>query len=228
MGTIIYFTWYYPIGLFRNAAVTNAVTERGGLTWLYIQSFLLFTSTFATAVVAGIETAETAGNIANLMFSLCLVFCGVLVPGNSLPRFWIFMYRVSPFTYLVGGLLGVGVANTQVECSATELLEFSAPAGETCGDYMQQWISNAGGRLVDPSATGTCQFCALDTTNAFLSQFEISYSHRWRNFGIMFAFIAFNVFAAVGLYWLARVPKKSGKEQATPSEEGEKKTTEKK
>jgi ABC-type multidrug transport system permease subunit len=76
MGTIIYFTWYYPIGLYRNAAVTNAVTERGGLMWLYIQAFMLFTSTFATAVVAGIETAETAGNIANLMFSLTLVFCG--------------------------------------------------------------------------------------------------------------------------------------------------------
>lgn len=44
--------------------------------FLYVVSFLLFTSTFATAIVAGIETAETAGNLANLMFSLCLVFCG--------------------------------------------------------------------------------------------------------------------------------------------------------
>jgi hypothetical protein len=28
------------------------------------------------AVIAGISTAETGGNIANLLFSLCLIFCG--------------------------------------------------------------------------------------------------------------------------------------------------------
>lgn len=44
--------------------------------WLYMQVFFLFTSTFATAIIAGMELAETAGNIANLLFSLCLIFCG--------------------------------------------------------------------------------------------------------------------------------------------------------
>jgi len=44
--------------------------------WLYMQVFFLFTSTFAVAIVAAMDSAETAGNIANLMFSLCLIFCG--------------------------------------------------------------------------------------------------------------------------------------------------------
>lgn len=191
--------------------------------FLYIESFLIFTSTFATMVIAAIDTAETAGNIANLMFSLCLVFCGVLVAGNALPRFWIFMYRVSPFTYLVEGMLGVGVANTQVTCSDSELLQITAPDGQTCGAYLQQWVSLAGGQIINPDATGSCQFCALDSTNNFLSQFEISYGNRWRDYGLMFAFIFFNIVMAIFLYWLVRVPKKSGKEQATPDEgEGEK------
>jgi ATP-binding cassette subfamily G (WHITE) protein 2 (PDR) len=34
---------------------------------------------------------------------------------------------------------------------------------------------------------------------------NIYYSERWRNFGIMFAFIGFNVFLALLTYWLFRV-----------------------
>lgn len=46
--------------------------------FLYVWAFLLFTSTFSTMVVAGIETAETAGNIGQLLFSLTLIFCGLV------------------------------------------------------------------------------------------------------------------------------------------------------
>jgi ATP-binding cassette subfamily G (WHITE) protein 2 (PDR) len=76
MGVIIFFCWYYPIGLYQNAETTGAVTERGALMFLFILCFLLFTSTFTNLVIAGIESAETGGNIAQLLFSLCLVFNG--------------------------------------------------------------------------------------------------------------------------------------------------------
>lgn len=76
MGVVIYFTWYYPIGYYRNAIPTDAVHLRGALMFLYIEMFMLFTSTFAIMIVAGIDTAETAGNIANLLFLMCLIFCG--------------------------------------------------------------------------------------------------------------------------------------------------------
>lgn len=76
MGVVIYFTWYYPIGYYRNAIPTNDVHLRGALMFLYIEMFMLFTSTFAIMIVAGIDTAETAGNIANLLFLMCLIFCG--------------------------------------------------------------------------------------------------------------------------------------------------------
>jgi ATP-binding cassette subfamily G (WHITE) protein 2 (PDR) len=39
----------------------------------------MFTSTFAHMIIAFNKTAETGGNVANLMFSLTLIFCGVLV-----------------------------------------------------------------------------------------------------------------------------------------------------
>lgn len=81
MGVVIYFTWYYPIGYYRNAIPTDAVHLRGALMFLYIEMFMLFTSTFAIMIVAGIDTAETAGNIANLLFLMCLIFCGWVFPS---------------------------------------------------------------------------------------------------------------------------------------------------
>ncbi|KLT39406.1 putative xenobiotic-transporting ATPase [Cutaneotrichosporon oleaginosum] len=206
VGTLFFFEWYYPIGLFKNAIPTDSVTERGALMWLLFMTFLLFTSTFATAMVAGIELAETAGNLANLLFSLCLIFCGVLVPLQSLPGFWKFMNRVSPFTYLAEGMLATGLARTNVVCSSAELLRLNAPSGQTCGEYLGPWIQQAGGYVKDP-ASSACEYCAMDKTDTFLSVFNIYYDNRWRDFGLMWVYIIFNVFAAIAFYYLARVPK---------------------
>ncbi|KAL1851111.1 Multidrug resistance protein [Paecilomyces lecythidis] len=217
-ATLLFFCWYYPIGLYKNAEPTNAVTERGGLMWLLVLSFLMFTSTFAHMVIAGIDSAETGGNIANLMFSLCLIFCGVLATPKTMPGFWIFMYRVSPFTYLVESMLSTGVANADVVCASNEYLHFDPPAGQTCGDYMQKYISLAGGYLTDTNATSDCSYCSIKSTNTFLSAISASFSHAWRDFGLLWVYIVFNIAAAVFLYWLVRVPKKSEvakEEQAT-------------
>jgi ATP-binding cassette subfamily G (WHITE) protein 2 (PDR) len=72
----LFLTWYYPAGFYKNAQVTDTVHERGGLMFLFVVMYLLFTSTFGYLCVAAIETAETAGNIANLAFIMCLIFCG--------------------------------------------------------------------------------------------------------------------------------------------------------
>ena len=93
MAVLMYVCWYYPVGLYRNAEPTDAVTERGALMFLYLLMFMLFTGTFSTFIIAGFETAEAGGNLANLMFTLCLIFCGVLAQPNTLPRFWIFMCK---------------------------------------------------------------------------------------------------------------------------------------
>lgn len=117
------------------------------------------------------------------------------------------MYRVSPFTYLISSLLSTGVANTEVNCSQIELLTFKPPSGMTCGDYMTPYIQMAGGAVSNPQATEACQFCTLADTNVFLQSVVSDFGERWRNLGIVWAYIAFNVIATCLLYWLARVPK---------------------
>jgi ABC-type multidrug transport system permease subunit len=85
---------------------------------------------------------------------------------------------------------------------------------------MTEWFeSGYPGRLELGSGTSetTCRFCSYTNTDVFLDQINSSYADRWRNFGILWAFIIFNIFAAIGLYWLARVPKKQKKEKKEKS-----------
>ncbi|KAK7058385.1 Multidrug resistance protein [Paramarasmius palmivorus] len=209
MAVILFACWYYPVGLYRNAEEAGALNERGILMFLLIWSFLLFTSTFTHMIIAGIEAAETGGNIATMLFSLTLLFCGVLVPPQRLPGFWIFMYRVSPFTYLTSAVMSTGLAGAPAYCSSIEVSLIDPPSGSTCEDYLRPYIQSAGGSLANPNATSQCEYCSITKTDAFLAQVNSSFDVAWRNFGIMWAYIVFNLFGALLLYWLVRVPKRS-------------------
>ncbi|PKS10963.1 hypothetical protein jhhlp_002722 [Lomentospora prolificans] len=210
LAALMFVCWYYPVGLQRNAVAADQVTERGALMFLYLLLFLLFTSTFTDFIIAGFETAEAGGNIANLLFSLCLIFCGVLANPDTMPRFWIFMYYISPFTYIVSGMLSTAVANTNVVCADNEILHFAPFNNMSCIEYLGPFMKEAGGYLIDENSTTECQFCSVSDTNTFLKGAKVDYADRWRNFGIVWAYIIFNVLGALAMYWLVRVPKKGG------------------
>jgi len=213
MAVIMYFCWYYPTGMYRNAIPTNTVHERGALMFLLILAYLIFTSTFAHMAMAAAKDAETGGNFANLMSSFSLIFCGVLAGPKILPGFWIFMYHLSPFTYIVSAVMSTGLANTNVTCASNEYLTFDPQPGMTCAQYMQPYITEAGGYLQNPDAISDCSFCTTSSTNTFLESINSSYSTAWRNFGILWAYVAFNVAMALLLYWLFRVPDKFGRKK---------------
>jgi ABC-type multidrug transport system permease subunit len=132
-----------------------------------------------------------------------------LASPDDLPGFWIFMYRLSPFTYVVEGLMGTSMANAEASCEPNELIKFDAPNGTTCGDYLKSYLSDVGGYVTNPQAGNgaACEYCTISDTNTFLEGMSMSFDHRWRNFGIMWGYCIFNIAAALGIYWLARVPK---------------------
>ncbi|KAL4960885.1 pleiotropic drug resistance family ABC transporter [Aspergillus stella-maris] len=212
MAVPAYFTWYYPIGLYRNAGPGETV-ERGGTMFLLILIFMMFTSTFSSMIIAGIEHPDTGSNIAQLLFSLCLIFNGVLASPDAMPRFWIFMYRVSPFTYLVSSVLATGIGTAQVECSDIEILTITPPANQSCSSYMERYVSMTGGNLLSDADNGDCRLCAISNSNQFLDQLSINPDDVWRNVGLLFIYVVFNAFAAVFLYWLIRVPKKKSQQK---------------
>ncbi|KAH6986775.1 ABC-2 type transporter-domain-containing protein [Ilyonectria destructans] len=212
MSVFCFVCWYFPIGLYENARYTDAVDSRGIAMFLHVWVFFIFTSTFATMSISAFESAEVASGIVNLLAIMMYCFNGVLAGPKDLPGFWTFMYRVNPFTYVVEGFLGTSIANAPVTCAAEELVTFSAPSGSTCGEYMVSFLDEFGGYLVDTN-TSDCQYCAVADTNTFLKTINVSFSNRWRDFGLMWVYCIFNIAVAISAYWLFRVPKTKSKKE---------------
>jgi len=65
--------------------------------------------------------------------------------------------------------------------------------------------------IYNPNASSDCQYCPMLNGDQFLAGSSIYYTTRWRNYGLGFAYIGFNICMAVFLYYLIRVRKSSGK-----------------
>ncbi|KAI9148217.1 ABC-2 type transporter [Paramyrothecium foliicola] len=211
LSIFTFICWFYPMGLYRNAQETNSVHARSFNVWAQVWVLFVWAGTIAHMLIVAFESEQMAGALFNLMFVLMFTFCGVLAGPNDLPRFWIFMYRVNPFTYIIEGFLGPSIANASVHCDSTEFVTFVSPDNSSCRDFMAPYIATAGGYLLDPDAGNgaDCHFCPIDNTNQFLASVHISFDNRWRNFGMMWGYVIFNAVVAIGIYWLVRVPKKS-------------------
>lgn len=73
---LIFVPFYYLVGMNENAIPTDSVTERGGLMFFLLWTVLVFESTFADMVIAGVETAEVGAVIGLLLFAMSLIFSG--------------------------------------------------------------------------------------------------------------------------------------------------------
>ncbi|KAH9022164.1 pleiotropic drug resistance ABC transporter [Lactarius pseudohatsudake] len=67
-------------------------------------------------------------------------------------------------------------------------------------------ISTRGGYVTNPNATDNCQFCSYRTADEFLqSNSSIFWSHHWRNFGFLWIYVVFNVFAVYAMTYIFRI-----------------------
>ena len=73
LGILVFVCYYYPI------YGKHQSSERQGLVLLFSTQFFVFASTFAQMLIAALPDAETAGNIATILFSLTLIFNGRLL-----------------------------------------------------------------------------------------------------------------------------------------------------
>ncbi|KAH7324462.1 ABC-2 type transporter-domain-containing protein [Stachybotrys elegans] len=206
-SVVVFASWYYLTLLWQNGDESFGTAERGALVFVLIWLFCLWLTTFSQAVGIGFEHDEQAVQIATLCFWLSLVFCGVLVTPNQLPEFWFFVYRASPLTYFVNGIVLGGLANTRIECADVQLLRIeipSASSASTCGEYLGPFMQYAGGRLMNPNDTTRCLYCPFDQTNDVLRQTGMETENAWHNVGYLTVYVIFNTLAIFGIYWLAR------------------------
>ncbi len=200
MGIIVFAIWNYTV-------FGVLTSDRQGLVLLFLVQFFVWASTFAHMVVSALPDSEPAAMLSILMFVLSMLFSGVLQPPNNMPSFWKFLWRLSPMTYWIGGVVSTGLHGRAVKCAAAELNILDPPAGMTCAAYLKLYLGtyHAPGYLLNPNATTACQYCPLSRVDQFLAQSDIYWTDRWRNFGFGMAYICFNVAMTVALYYLIRL-----------------------
>ncbi|KAK0766512.1 hypothetical protein N5P37_000237 [Trichoderma harzianum] len=200
MGILVFACFYYPV-----VGIQSSIRQI--LVLLFIMQLFIFASSFAHMIIVAMPDAQTASAIVTFLVLMSTLFNGVLQVPSALPGFWLFMWRVSVFTYWVAGIVATELHGRQIICSQSELSIFNPPSGQTCGEYLAPFLQQAPGQLQNPSSTTNCAYCQLSNADQYLAGSEIFWSDRWRNYGIVWAYIVFNIFTAITLYYLFRVKK---------------------
>ncbi|GAA5921798.1 hypothetical protein JCM3775_001825 [Rhodotorula graminis] len=193
-GTIFFVCWYWTVGF-------PYTTDRAGYAYAMYMVFELYYPTFAQAVASFSPNAMAASVLFSTFFSFVIIFNGVVQPPVQLPYFWrSWMYRLTPFTYLIEGLVANALGGRRLSCTYPQFQILNPPAGQQCLDYLAPYNA-AAGSYAEVLPNGDCGLCTYATGDAFLRTFSMSFSHRWRNFGLLFAYCLFNVAAVfVGFY----------------------------
>ena len=111
------------------------------------------------------------------------------------------MYWLSPFKYLLEGMLGLVIHNVPVVCDSTELAQLRAPPGQTCQSYLGPYTEQVGG-YVTTLDNGLCGFCQYATGDEFGASFNVYFRYVWRDYGIFWAFCVFNIAVVFLCSWL--------------------------
>lgn len=134
-----------------------------------------------------------------------------MVSPKDLPGFWKFVWRASPLTYLIAGLSLAGLSHADITCSDTQVLIINPPSGTTCGNYLDPYVQSAGGAVMNPAASTSCQYCPISNANAVIhGSLGIGWENPWYNAGYFAVFVIFNVISTFALYWVIRVHGKRG------------------
>ncbi|RAK91395.1 ABC multidrug transporter [Aspergillus costaricaensis CBS 115574] len=191
LSICIWAIYYYPI-----SNTTTQSSPRQGLVLLFFIQFFIYAISFA------LLTISTSTLILAICTFMALTFNGVMQPPHALPGFWMFMYRVSPFTYFVAGVTSTQLHGVAVNCSAAEMAVFDPPSGQTCVEYLGGYLKTVPGRLMNPDAMTSCEYCPYSVADQFLAEREYRFDRRWMDFGVGWAFVGFNLGVAVLVYYV--------------------------
>ena len=84
VSIIAFVCWYYPLGMWQNALHHGELSQRGGLTFLFIWSLMILVQTMSQMLMTIMPDIPTGINIGNLLFMLAQLFSGyVALPCSS-------------------------------------------------------------------------------------------------------------------------------------------------
>lgn len=179
-------------------------TSRAGYQFFMVLITELFSVTLGQMVAAITPSPFISALLNPFIIITFALFCGVTIPKPQIPKFWrAWLYQLDPFTRLIGGMVVTELHGREVVCKAAELQHFTAPAGQTCGEYMANFFSAGGAGYIVNNATSACEYCAYKVGDQFYEPLGFTFDNRWRDLGILIAFIGSNlVFLFLGSRYL--------------------------
>ncbi|WBW71213.1 ABC transmembrane transporter Pdr1 [Schizosaccharomyces osmophilus] len=201
-GTLFFLCWYYPSGYYLSGHNTPFY---GGYAWLIMMAFALYYTTFGIGIATISPSVGTASLLSGTAFVFVQYFNGMVQLPSQLIGFWKWMNALSPYKYFLEGMTGNNLHNVPIVCERGELYMVDPPSGFTCGQYFMDYINSSGaGAVYNPEAITSCEFCPYTVADEVLANFGYSYHHRWRNFGILIGYAAFNLGFAILIYEIIR------------------------
>ncbi|CAI4050610.1 ATP-binding cassette multidrug transporter PDR18 SKDI_14G3910 [Saccharomyces kudriavzevii IFO 1802] len=198
-STIFFVSLYFPLGIFFEAS-------RSGVFYLnYAILFQLYYIGLALVVLYMSPNLQSANVIVGFVLSFLLSFCGAVQPASLMPGFWTFMWKLSPYTYFLQNFVSLLMHKKPVRCSKKELSFFNPPMGQTCGEFTEPFFKFGTGYIANPDATSDCAYCQYKVGDEYLARIDASFSYLWRNLGFICAYIIFNIFAMVAVYYVVQV-----------------------
>lgn len=187
--TISFFLPLYYLPGFQFAS------NRAGYQFFIILILEIFSTTLGQTIAAVTPSSFISSLINPFIIIIFALFCGVTIPKPLIPGFWrAWLYEINPITRLISGMLTTELQGRTVVCTPAEFNRFPAPSGSTCGEYMAAFFAAGGaGYIEDPNSTGICNFCAYQNGEQFYRPFGLSFDDRWRDLGILAAFIGSNL-----------------------------------
>lgn len=170
-------------------------SNRAGYQFFMILVLEIFSTTLGQAIAALTPSSFISSLVNPFVIVIFALFCGVTIPKPQIPKFWrAWLYELNPITRLISGMVTTELSGRAVVCSTREYNTFPPPSGTTCGDYMRAFFSAGGaGYLEDPNSTAMCNYCPYKSGEQFYGPFQLSFDNRWRDLGILAAFIGSNL-----------------------------------
>ncbi|WQF80896.1 Putative ABC transporter-like, ATP-binding domain, AAA+ ATPase domain, CDR ABC transporter [Colletotrichum destructivum] len=195
-GAVYFNCWWWGVFGWRLPSFNS------GFAFLLVILFELYYVSFGQGIAAFAPNELLASLLVPIFFLFVVSFCGVVVPPMQLPTFWrSWMLHLSPFRYLLEAFLGVAIHEQPVRCAPDEFARYQPPPNQSCEEYTQPYIQQAGG-FVQTGDGGVCEFCQYAVGDEFGAGFSVYYSNIWRDFGIFCGFIVFNYLVVYLGTWL--------------------------
>ncbi|KAJ6441375.1 multidrug resistance protein CDR1 [Purpureocillium lavendulum] len=202
--TVLYFVlWYFPSGL--------PLGGQAAYIFLFLLTYEIFQVLLGLFMMALSPDLGSAGNVLVFIVCTCNWFNGIIVPYHQIQVFWRYwLYYLSPFTYLLGGMVTAVTSSAAVSCADTDLTSFQPPPNQTCAEYASEWVASAAAQLLNPDALAPseCQVCRWSTGDQFLAQFNLGQGQlggEWGCWAVFLLFTACNLFLVYFFTWATRV-----------------------